>query len=155
MAPCVVKDLVEGSSSHACGGISPGDILLSVDNVPVLHLRAKRVCRLAEPALRILAKLRARHAHCPICVQVQGMSVDEIAGLIIGEAGTKVVSAALCLCLPFARGYRVRESLCAMKGPWYAVCWPSPTRGACVQTDTRFVCAGREKGGAQLRISRP
>jgi hypothetical protein len=42
MAPCVVKDLVEGSASHACGGISPGDILLSVDNVPVLHLRAQR-----------------------------------------------------------------------------------------------------------------
>jgi sarcosine oxidase gamma subunit len=35
MAPCVVKALAEGSASYACGGISPGDILLSVDGVPV------------------------------------------------------------------------------------------------------------------------
>ena len=35
MAPCVVKALAEGSASYACGGISPGDILISVDGVPV------------------------------------------------------------------------------------------------------------------------
>ena len=38
MAPCLVKDLVEGSSSHGCGGISIGDILMSVDGVPVGRL---------------------------------------------------------------------------------------------------------------------
>lgn len=41
LAPCVVKDLVEGSASHACGGISRGDILLCVDNVPVLQIFAQ------------------------------------------------------------------------------------------------------------------
>jgi len=35
MAPCLVKDMVDGSSSHACGNISVGDILTSVDGMPV------------------------------------------------------------------------------------------------------------------------
>jgi hypothetical protein len=35
MAPCVVKDMVEGSASHACGSISPGDLLIAVDGVQV------------------------------------------------------------------------------------------------------------------------
>jgi C-terminal processing protease CtpA/Prc len=40
MAPCIVKALVEGSASYACGGISPGDILLSVDGVQVWQMFA-------------------------------------------------------------------------------------------------------------------
>ena len=40
MAPCVVKALAEGSASYACGGISPGDILISVDGVPVRQMFA-------------------------------------------------------------------------------------------------------------------
>lgn len=49
LAPCVVKDMVEGSASHACGGISCGDILLSVDNVPV---RQKFACNVCSEMLR-------------------------------------------------------------------------------------------------------
>lgn len=40
MAPCVVKALAEGSASYVCGGISPGDILISVDGVPVRQMFA-------------------------------------------------------------------------------------------------------------------
>ena len=35
MAPCLVKDMVDGSSSQSCGTIAAGDILTSVDGVPV------------------------------------------------------------------------------------------------------------------------
>lgn len=35
MAPCLVKDMVDGSSSHTCGSIAPGDFLTHVDGVLV------------------------------------------------------------------------------------------------------------------------